>query len=503
MFCGNCGYKLKNNAEFCANCGTKVENSNTNVNKNISSGNVPDASNITSNPPNDAKTTKNKGLIVGLSIGIGALAMVVVVLIAVLIFGNNWFGNNSINSEKYKNTNPNAKNINMMITQIETSMFPDVAIYTSVKDSNENNVTGLAAEDFQMIELGSNGDEYLSDCKSISMLSDSDELNVNLVIDQSASMNSSNKMSQAKSAANKFVSEISSRKTSNLELTTFDDHVYNKQPFTNNSLLLQSSISSIKTNGNTALYDALYWAIQRTSMRSGSRFVVAFTDGEENRSIYTENEVIELSKKTGIPVYIIGVGDSINRSSLQSIASKCKGQYYDCSVSNMTNTLSSIYSNIYAYTESLYKFIFTSANEENLNSYRTLSIVCKDGSRYIGECQTTYAPKNDISLYENKAVNGDYVLPDSNSRYYSESELQSMSIWDLYLARNEIYARHGRDFKHRDLKEYFATKSWYSIRYSPEEFDRQEASKFNDFERKNADLMLKIEKSRNSPYLAP
>ena len=502
MFCGNCGKEIKEGAEFCTSCGSKVKKiANTQAKPQIS--NLENkAPNIKNQAPAATTPKNHKGLIIGLSIGIGVLIIGIVLLLVFFVFGKSNQSEN-VDLNKYKNTSNNAKSVNMSISQIDTSKFPDISVYTSVKDSSNNSINDVNAGDFQMVEVLSDGSEITSDCKSIAALKDSDELDVNLVIDQSASMDSSNKMSQARSAANRFVSEISARKNSNVELTTFDDHVYNKQPFTNNIQLLQSSISSIKTNGNTALYDALYWAIQRTSMRNGSRFVVAFTDGEENRSTYTENEVIELSKKTGIPVYIIGVGDSINRSSLQGIANKCKGQYYDCSISNMSDTLSKIYSNIYTFTESLYKFIFASQNTDNPYSYRTVSIVGKDGGRYSGECQTSYAPKNDISLYENKAVNGDYVLPDSNTRYYSESELQAMSIWDLYLARNEIYARHGRDFRHRDLKEYFATKSWYKSQYTPDEFDRLETSKFNDFERKNADLMIKIEKSRNSPYLAP
>ena len=97
------------------------------------------------------------------------------------------------------------------------------------------------------------------------------------------------------------------------------------------------------------------------------------------------------------------------------------------------------------------------------------------------------------------AKSGDYLLPDSDSRYLSRSEVQNMSLYDLYLARNEIYARHGRGFKNQDLRDYFGKKSWYHERYNPAEFDKMDL--LNDYEKKNADLMLSVEKSRNSPYL--
>lgn len=93
----------------------------------------------------------------------------------------------------------------------------------------------------------------------------------------------------------------------------------------------------------------------------------------------------------------------------------------------------------------------------------------------------------------------DYVLSDSNSRYYSESELNALTDYELYLARNEIYARNGRLFKNQDLQDYFNRKSWYSGRYSPDSFDS--IVTLNSFEKKNAQTMLALEKARGSSYL--
>ena len=103
----------------------------------------------------------------------------------------------------------------------------------------------------------------------------------------------------------------------------------------------------------------------------------------------------------------------------------------------------------------------------------------------------------------NKKKDDDYILLDSDKRYMTDAQLQGLSTYDLYLARNEIYARHGRDFKKDDLKQYFGAKSWYHVQYTPEYFDSHTNTLLNDYERKNAEKMLAIEKSRNSPYLAP
>lgn len=93
----------------------------------------------------------------------------------------------------------------------------------------------------------------------------------------------------------------------------------------------------------------------------------------------------------------------------------------------------------------------------------------------------------------------DYILPDSSSRIYSREELEGLSDWELYIARNEIYARHGRSFKSADLQSYFNTKSWYTPMYSANEFDA--SVKLSDVENANAEAIRSIERERGSAYL--
>lgn len=92
----------------------------------------------------------------------------------------------------------------------------------------------------------------------------------------------------------------------------------------------------------------------------------------------------------------------------------------------------------------------------------------------------------------------DYVLPESDTRYYSEDELQALSDYDLYVARNEIFARYGRMFNNEDLNTYFNSKTWYSPTIAPEDFSD---SMLNKYEKANVEAMAKIENDRNSPYI--
>ena len=96
---------------------------------------------------------------------------------------------------------------------------------------------------------------------------------------------------------------------------------------------------------------------------------------------------------------------------------------------------------------------------------------------------------------------GTYVLPDSAAHAYSERELADYTNWELYVARNEVYARHGRRFRNEDLQGYFDRQPWYEPELSPDEFDARVDSLLNSIERKNVDTILSVETSRGSEYL--
>lgn len=57
--------------------------------------------------------------------------------------------------------------------------------------------------------------------------------------------------------------------------------------------------------------------------------------------------------------------------------------------------------------------------------------------------------------------NNDFVIYDSGVRYLEENDLVGKSASELNIARNEIYARHGRPFAKAVYRNYFRSKSWY------------------------------------------
>ena len=85
-----------------------------------------------------------------------------------------------------------------------------------------------------------------------------------------------------------------------------------------------------------------------------------------------------------------------------------------------------------------------------------------------------------------------YLLPESNSRYYDYDELLGMSVDDLNLAIDEIYARHGRMFKDDAVQAYFDRQSWYTPKYEPDQLDAVSDSLLNDYEKENVATLAQV-----------
>lgn len=93
--------------------------------------------------------------------------------------------------------------------------------------------------------------------------------------------------------------------------------------------------------------------------------------------------------------------------------------------------------------------------------------------------------------YDYEDSTSEYILPESDSRKLTKSDLYGLSKEELRIARNEIYARHGRRFQDEELQEYFDEQDWYDGYIDPEDFvDSQMLSKL---ERRNAKFILKFE----------
>ena len=82
----------------------------------------------------------------------------------------------------------------------------------------------------------------------------------------------------------------------------------------------------------------------------------------------------------------------------------------------------------------------------------------------------------------------EFIFPNSSDAALNEANLLNLSAQRLRIAKNEIYARHGRRFTDMELQQYFNSCSWYEGKIEPSEFTDD---LLNELEKKNVQLIQK------------
>lgn len=389
------------------------------------------------------------------------------------------------------------ESLNLMIRQIDNANFPEVTVYANVTDQDNESIDALKSSDFIIQEIGADGKVSTATIDEVYQVLTDDTSSVNLILDRSGSMYDLSKMDQAINAAVAFLDQMDFNKGDRVGIISFDDYVYLEQSFTSNYSDLLNAIYNVYPNGMTALYDAIYTGLAQTYYEEGAKCVIAFTDGLENASSYSFYEVVEMAQNTGIPVFIIGIGDECDEVTLRLLANSCSGEYYYANPSNLTEILKNIYMDIYRAQQEYYVLSYTSPDTGNTSQFRDVELNMANESGYSGTSVKEYVPTTTIygEFSENYRYM-DYILDFSDQRKVTKSDLTGLSLAELRIARNEIFARHGRQFKDSMLNKWFYSKNWYlniPRKYSPKDFDNLSSSPLSSMEYNNAIFIREYE----------
>lgn len=127
--------------------------------------------------------------------------------------------------------------------------------------------------------------------------------------------------------------------------------------------------------------------------------------------------------------------------------------------------------------------------------YKSVVTANLDAYNHEDNVDTSLAVSNHTEVEKPQTVTSgaDYILPNSDSELISKSDLEGFDAQTCKLARNEIYARHGRKFKDSELQEYFDSKDWYKGTIDADDFQE---SILSDIEIKNKDVIVDYEKEK-------
>lgn len=214
------------------------------------------------------------------------------------------------------------------ITQVDTSQFPQVTVYVSVTDVNGEPVAVAASQ----LVLDENGVKINPD--SVTGVGEVGPLNTLLVIDISGSMNSLGKLAAAKDAAIAYVNQ--SRPNDATGLLTFNTQDKYVQPLTTDNQVLVAAIDGLKAYDDTAMYDALMRGVEILGPISSRKAIIVLTDGMDNRSKSTPEDVITGIGPAGLSISTVGLGDprhsqgnlrGLDEAALMDLAESAGGVY--------------------------------------------------------------------------------------------------------------------------------------------------------------------------------
>lgn len=221
--------------------------------------------------------------------------------------------------------------VTLQITQVDTSEFPLVHVYVSAKDQAGNPVP-VPVSDIELLEDGSP-----ISTQAIQGMDEVSSFTSLLVIDNSGSMNFSNKLDTAKQAASSYIEQM--RSADQAGIITFNTQVQTVQEVTSDKDALLSGINGIQARDDTAMWDALMQAVETLNPISGRKAIIVLTDGMDNQSSATPEQILSTIGESGLSISTIGFGtkpeagaepdeyEGIDEQTLTNLAQQAGGIY--------------------------------------------------------------------------------------------------------------------------------------------------------------------------------
>jgi len=320
--------------------------------------------------------------------------------------------------------------IEFSIINVLPDSFPTISIIFKGHKVNGDPLWNLKKEDFKVSE---NGED--SNVKSLSPISRNKPINIGIVIDHSGSMLEDPSLLYDKNGnelfsydtntfelvlPNDYVAPIDNGKATTkdfansfnfkkdfISIIGFSSTVDKILPLTNNKEKIDSVINSMEADSLTALYDAMLTGLNQLNTRNGVNVLVALTDGQNNKSKSTWNDVTKKAIILDIPIYIIGLGN-VNKDTLQMIADGTNGQFI---YTETSKSFSDIYTRISKEIQSFYDLRYESRNLSAIESKRNLTITFLPNDTKSDTLNYRFELPDEVIAYlKNKSKRTNYII---------------------------------------------------------------------------------------------
>ena len=227
------------------------------------------------------------------------------------------------------------------------SSYPAGRIFLAIKGLQSSLVTAPGENLLSIVEDG----RHITDGITVKKQSDAQNyLYMVFSIDSSKSI-SKKFMASIKAAAREIVTSIGPNDT--IAVYHFDDRVTKLNDFTKNTDLIVKNINSVERHGKkTLLYNSLYDSIELLNkVEQDNKKIIVFTDGKDEGSSVRDDDIIQLARTSGIPIYFICCKDSSKLPVMARISKMSGGKVV---YSNRHNDIAGMYRTVLSIIKSRY-----------------------------------------------------------------------------------------------------------------------------------------------------
>ncbi len=210
-----------------------------------------------------------------------------------------------------------------------------VTVAPIVTDRRGRYVPGLTVKNFTVLDDGQP--------RKIETFEAADSaLSAILILDVSGSMLM--KIDEARRAAHAFVDALKPK--DEVGLMTFSTTVVGSIDFTKDRAALHEAIDAAQTQGETALYDVTAMALKKLRPLKRRKAVVLFTDGDDNRSRLSVEQVARMARASEVSIYSVAQGANESETLkvfLDRLAENTGGRsYFIGSIRKLSDTFAEI-----------------------------------------------------------------------------------------------------------------------------------------------------------------
>jgi len=201
-------------------------------------------------------------------------------------------------------------------------------------------------------------------------------------------LRSKSPLHKAKKAIRSFINEFDSTKDS-IGLVSFSTSISHIIPLSGNRNKIIEQLNVLTEDGSTAYFDAVYKALELLKDKEGVKYIIALTDGDDNMSAKSLNEVIAYANSCEVPIYNIGLGN-VTTKPLKDMSVKTQGEFF---YAKKSSDLQKVYEEVKRRISALYAITYTSANLSSNDTIRAIEIVFDvDNAVSKSEAYSFYLP---------------------------------------------------------------------------------------------------------------